>query len=102
MTKTFLAFSVSRDVLRGAGALRGVVAERAVEDLPAVASAASGSVADGVMIGRPASSKIGLATLDSPEKAGPTMPTTDLVVDGLLGQCRRLVGAPCESNFCQT
>ena len=36
-------------------------------------------------------SKIGFATFDSPENAGPTMPTMS-VVDGLLGQLRRLVG----------
>ena len=39
-------------------------------------SASVGLVADGVMVGRPASAKIGPAASDSPEKAGPTMPMT--------------------------
>ena len=39
-------------------------------------SASAGFVADAVIVGRPASAKIGPAELDSPENAGPTMPTT--------------------------
>ena len=38
-------------------------------------SASVGLVAEGVIVARPASSNSGSAALDSPEKAGPTMPT---------------------------
>ena len=53
-------------------------------------SDSAGLVAEAVMVVRPALSKIGSAALDSPEKAGPTMPTTVLSSIGLLGQCRGL------------
>ncbi len=51
------------------------------------------------MIGRPASSKSGFATFDSPEKAGPTMPMTELSSMACLASAGAWSGLPWLSNF---
>ncbi len=50
-------------------------------------------MADGDTFGMPASSRIGTAVLDSPENAGPTMPTT-LSVIAFLAWLAPCVGSP--------
>ena len=51
------------------------------------------AVADGETFGMPASSRIGTAVFDSPENAGPTMPTT-LSVSAFLAWLVAWVGSP--------
>ena len=60
-------------------------------------SASFGLVADGVIVTRPASLNAGSAALDSPENAGPTMPTTFLSSMAFFARAGACVGSPCES-----
>ena len=56
----------------------------------------AGLVADGEMVTRPASLNSGSAALDSPENAGPTMPTTDLLSMADLARPGATAGSPWE------
>src|SRR5215475_9517546 len=58
-----------------------------------------GRVADGVISGIPAESKIGSAASDSPENGGPTMPRILVSVTRLRASPGATAGSPCESNF---
>ena len=55
-------------------------------------------VAEGVMVGRPAAAKVGPAFFDSPEKAGPTTPTTSAWSTSFLERPGAWSGEPCESS----
>ena len=57
----------------------------------------SALVADGVMIGRPASSNLPLTAFDSPENAGPTIPRTPASAIALSASAGAWSGSPCES-----
>ena len=57
-------------------------------------SDSAGLVAEAVMMLRPAFSKIGSAALDSPEKAGPTMPTSFLSVTAFWASPGAMDGSP--------
>ena len=61
-------------------------------------SDSAGLVAEAVMMLRPALSKIGSAALDSPEKAGPTMPTSFLSVTAFWARPGAIDGSPWLSN----
>ena len=61
-------------------------------------SDSAGLVAEAVMVLRPALSKIGSAALDSPEKAGPTMPTSFLSVTAFWASPGAMDGSPWLSN----
>src|SRR5690348_11194194 len=58
----------------------------------------AGLVAEAEMMLRPAFSKIGSAALDSPEKAGPTMPTSFLSVTAFCASPGAIAGSPWLSN----
>ncbi len=62
-------------------------------------SARVGLVAEGVIVTRPASLNSGSAALDSPEKAGPTMPTMVLSSMAVFARPGACVGSPWESKF---
>jgi hypothetical protein len=56
-----------------------------------------GRVAEGLMIGSLPDSKIGLATSDSPEKAGPMTAITFWSPTACVASAGALAGSPCES-----
>src|SRR5689334_16507914 len=58
-----------------------------------------GFVAEGVIVGRPASLKSGSATFDSPENAGPTMATIALSSMACLANCGAWSALPWLSSF---
>jgi hypothetical protein len=60
-------------------------------------SDSAGLVADGLMVGRPASAKIGPAAADSPENAGPTMPMMASLPAASVASDGAWSGLPCES-----
>src|SRR6516165_2188028 len=57
-----------------------------------------GFVADMVMLGRPACSKMGSAALDSPEKAGPSIAISELLEIAFWASAGACAGSPCESK----
>src|SRR5579862_4282081 len=97
MTATFLACSVLARYLAAAGPwLLSVPTARCQYFQPLVPS--DGLVAETVTLGRPAWSKIGLATLDSPENAGPINAISDVLVAAFWASAGACAGSPWESK----
>ena len=96
MTKTFLAFSVSVMYFATASPCTASLASARWNTFQPLVDRST-AVADGVMSGRPASFSSGLAARDSPENAGPRMPTTALSSMAFLASAGDWSFEPCES-----
>src|ERR1700730_1864781 len=96
-TATFLALSVVARYVAAAGPwLLSVPTARCQNFQPLVPS--DGFVADTVMLGRPACSKMGFATVVSAEKAGPIRATMALLETAFCARAGACAGSPCESK----
>jgi len=96
MTATFLVWSTLSRYWAAAGPwLLSVPTARCHSFHPLVPRV--GLVADTVMLGRPACSKIGSAALDSPEKAGPISAIREESEIAFWARAGAWDGSPCES-----